>query len=827
MNKQNKKKDKEYYFSQKLLKKLKGIDQHPLTLVEAPSGFGKTTAVREYLTSHKSHAVQHWYTCLGETPTKAWKGICDMFSVIDDAVASILRKLEFPNEDTLVDIALSLRTLRCESETFLVIDNYQLLETNIPRRIINAFSTHGNDNLHIIFITQQLKRNDKITVHYANIYEINNKDLLFDKKDILNYFRIAGIRLTGEEQKTLHNSTEGWVLAIRLQMTNYQQIGTFAHTSDIEQLVKTAVWNLLSDEEKKCLLSVSVLDGFTIRQVQIMMDEDVLSENILRLIDENAFIRFLPEKDMYTLHSILLDFLRNRFYNHQPEGFQTLMLRRAGIACTYEGDYYAAARFYYEIQAYEAILSLPFDGTYLNNQKEKNVLDFITDLVYNCPEELFRKYPLTSVGFAFHLYMGGQRDPYIKLCNLITDMIHNSDGMSETEFKRIKGEFALLTSFDDYNDIKKMSEGHRTALEYLDGPSLFLIPDTPWTFGNISVLNMFWRKTGELERELDDMDKCMPIYSKIVQGHGVSANIVMRAEALLLQGADEAAEALCHKALYLARSKKQIVLALCSELLLARIAILRGDVDAYQVALDSLNGYTSSPVDRFVLRAVELCIMSLKLTLGETKGLADWIYDLESMKKVLYIHAIPYGHLLYSKILLIEKRYNELYGLSELMIGMAEGMHYLLPQVYHLIFLAIAKYRRGQCVESQESLVKALNIALPDKVYLPFAEYGKEILPLLELVRPAVSDIEGLDDVVALCGRQDIGMEAIKRQFSSQETALTPREREIALMAKDGLTVKQIAESLFISTNTVKSALKSIYDKLGVHSKVQLAKINF
>ncbi|MDY0235367.1 MAG: LuxR C-terminal-related transcriptional regulator [Gudongella sp.] len=827
MNKQNKKKNKEYYFSKRLLEKLERIDNHPLTLVEAPSGFGKTTAILEYLNSNKSHAVQHWYTCLGETPTKSWKGICDMFSVIDDAVASLLRKLEFPNEDTLVDIALSLRELRCERETFLVIDNYQLLKSEIPRRIINAFSTHDNANLHIIFITQQLKQNDKITVNYANIYQINNKDLLFDRKDIVIYFRMAGIRLTGEEQTILYSITEGWVLAIRLQMTNYKQVGTFARTSDIEQLVKMAVWNLLSDDEKKFLLLVSVLDGFTIRQVQIMMDEDILSENIVRLIDENVFIRFLPEKDMYTLHSVLLDYLRSRFYNHQPEGFQTIMLRRAGKACTFVGDYYAAAQFYYKIQDYEAILSLPFDGIYLNNQKERNVLDFITELVYNCPEELFRKYPLTSLGFAFNLYMGGKREPYTRLRSLVADMIQNSEGISETDFKRIKGEFALLTSFDDYNDIKKMSEGHRTALEYLNGPSLFLIPNTPWTFGNVSVLNMFWRETGELEKELDDMDKCMPIYSMIVQGHGVSANIVMRAEALLLKGADGAAEALCHKALYLARSKKQIVLCLCSELLLARIAILRGDVDAYQVALNSLNEYTAPTVDRFVLRALELCTMSLKLTLGETKELADWIYDLENMKKVLYINAIPYGHLLYGKILLIEKRYNELYGLSGLMIGMAEGMNYLLPQVYQLIFFAVAKYRQGQRVESQESLVKALNIALPDKIYLPFAEYGKEILPLLKSVHLEVSNRERLSDVILLCGRQNIGMEAIKRKFFYSKIVLTPREREIALMAKDGLTVKQIAESLFISTNTVKSALKIIYDKLGVHSKVQLTRLDF
>ncbi|MFA9422964.1 MAG: LuxR C-terminal-related transcriptional regulator, partial [Sedimentibacter sp.] len=142
-------------------------------------------------------------------------------------------------------------------------------------------------------------------------------------------------------------------------------------------------------------------------------------------------------------------------------------------------------------------------------------------------------------------------------------------------------------------------------------------------------------------------------------------------------------------------------------------------------------------------------------------------------------------------------------------------------------FFAVAKYRQGQYVESQESLVRALNIALPDKVYFPFAEYGKEMLPLLELVRPTSFNRERLEDVIALCRRQNIGMKAINRQIFPQNTVLTPREHEIALLAKDGLTVKQIADGLFISTNTVKSALRIIYDKLGVHSKVQLTKVDF
>jgi LuxR family maltose regulon positive regulatory protein len=40
---------KTYCFSDKLKRQLDQMPYYPLTIVEAPSGFGKTTAVREYL----------------------------------------------------------------------------------------------------------------------------------------------------------------------------------------------------------------------------------------------------------------------------------------------------------------------------------------------------------------------------------------------------------------------------------------------------------------------------------------------------------------------------------------------------------------------------------------------------------------------------------------------------------------------------------------------------------------------------------------------------------------------------------------------------------
>lgn len=51
---------------------------------------------------------------------------------------------------------------------------------------------------------------------------------------------------------------------------------------------------------------------------------------------------------------------------------------------------------------------------------------------------------------------------------------------------------------------------------------------------------------------------------------------------------------------------------------------------------------------------------------------------------------------------------------------------------------------------------------------------------------------------------------------------ITEREKEICTLLSQGLTNKQIAESLYISEGTVKNYISSIYDKTGIHDRAKL-----
>jgi DNA-binding NarL/FixJ family response regulator len=55
--------------------------------------------------------------------------------------------------------------------------------------------------------------------------------------------------------------------------------------------------------------------------------------------------------------------------------------------------------------------------------------------------------------------------------------------------------------------------------------------------------------------------------------------------------------------------------------------------------------------------------------------------------------------------------------------------------------------------------------------------------------------------------------------------ALTRREQQVAALVSDGLTNRQIANQLFVTEKTVEMHLANIFIKLGVSSRVAVARV--
>ena len=817
-----------YFIPEKLSKQLSLIMEFPLTIVEAPSGFGKTTAVREYLNENlPEDSCQYWYTCHGEPGNVAWMGICELFSNVSIEVAEVLRNLNMATMENLFQIASHLRGISCESETYLVIDNYQLVDCKVPRELISVFSMHGNLKLHIIFITQQLDVQQSFSIHNGMIHTITADSFFFDRESTNGLFRMQGIRLTQEELETLFVSTEGWVSAIHLQLIHYQETGSFEFNSGIEHLVEMVIWNKLTQEEKEFMLSVSILDGFQARQAAIMLGEETLPESMEELLKTNHFINYDPNKALYIMHSILQDYLRNRFCYMQTEEYQNKIYRKAGDSCAAISQYFSAAKFYYKIKDFKMIISLNFTLEYLKEYREEYDPCQMAEILMACSDEELCRYPLTMIVFAYAGFARGQMDVVNRLCALLEQIVQERKGLTDEELRELEGEYELLQVVCGSKHFADMQKHINAAWNLLNRKSSIFKQDLPWAFSDTSMLNTFWKEVGELKQQLEQAEETLPIYMKLTGGHSAGSVSLMHAEALFMAGKEKEAEIYCHKAFYEARSYQQTCVCVSGEMLLARMAVLKGNVEAFLTAIRNIQGYALEFSSLQVQRMVEHCLSFLSLLVGVRDWIAPWFSDLGQIKKIVYAPVVSHAMVLHLKLLLLEKRYKEFFALCELALEQgSEHEESAQPPMHRLcllLLMATAKRDNDEQLQAQQYLREALQLAAKDEIYMPFAQRpGMEDF-LSELVICGTGDGENgvekekIETIKALCKCHQNGVRAIRKGILQQKSPLTLREREIAQLARERLSAKEIGDQLYISEMTVRTTLRNVYPKFHVH----------
>jgi LuxR family maltose regulon positive regulatory protein len=140
-----------------------------------------------------------------------------------------------------------------------------------------------------------------------------------------------------------------------------------------------------------------------------------------------------------------------------------------------------------------------------------------------------------------------------------------------------------------------------------------------------------------------------------------------------------------------------------------------------------------------------------------------------------------------------------------------------------LILQAIAMREWGQMDEALAPLSRALRLAEPENVARPFVDEGRPMRELL--TRMLDRQQEGISAgflrqlLAALAGEAGSDTEALPKAAERPIEPLSERELEVLRLLPTHLTRQEIADQLFISVNTVRFHLKSIYSKLDVHSR--------
>ena len=120
---------------------------YPLTIVEAPIGYGKTTAVREFLAAKGVPVI--WASLFSEsdTPEAFWGRLAMEVSRLDETAGNRLKSLGAPADAPQIAAILTiLNDLDYEKNTTLVVDDFHLAKgmrvTGLVRRFVLEMPGH-------------------------------------------------------------------------------------------------------------------------------------------------------------------------------------------------------------------------------------------------------------------------------------------------------------------------------------------------------------------------------------------------------------------------------------------------------------------------------------------------------------------------------------------------------------------------------------------------------------------------------------------------------------------------------------------------------------
>jgi LuxR family maltose regulon positive regulatory protein len=157
-----------------------------------------------------------------------------------------------------------------------------------------------------------------------------------------------------------------------------------------------------------------------------------------------------------------------------------------------------------------------------------------------------------------------------------------------------------------------------------------------------------------------------------------------------------------------------------------------------------------------------------------------------------------------------------------------------------LLLQSLIYQKQSQSDQALSTLARAITLSEPGGFIRPFLDLGTEMAGLLVRLSQRGVALEYISQILAAFRVSDDGRQTkdengsvIGRRVSAPASSvvdgrslelvepLTPRELDVLALLAQGLTNKEIAESLVISHGTVRQHAYNLYQKLQVNSRQQ------
>ncbi len=838
---------------------LRGAVIVPLTLVSAPPGSGKTTAVLAALRAlqstsdvalawlgldeHDNETVRFWRYVLTALQTDA--ADLPLTSAVQLAAAQ-------PPLISAVLAELLNHIAGYPRQVLLVLDDYHLIHQPDIHHGLGFLLEHAPANLHLLLLT---RADPPLPLHRlrarGQLLEVRAADLRFDLAEAAAFLNgVMALALSADEVASLAERTEGW--AAGLQLAGLALQGAPEHSAPqhtlIERLAQSNRYILeyLAEEVlaqqtaqmQTFLLQTSILDRLCAALCDAVTGGQDSAALLDTLVQRNLFVypagAAHPDsggRRWFRYHPLFADLLRGLLSQQQPSQPARLHQRAAGW---YEQAGAVEPAIEHALAAEDYTHAGRLLDTHARQMAMEGRLFTVERWLSRLPQSRRALLPGANLAFAWALLLRGRYaeiPPYIEQAEAavsagdralqaeahalragLADALGQPDeGVRQARlalahvppenlFTRAAAQVALAGALRVRGETDAAIAAYEQALPLCHAAGLTM-PELLCR----AQLGMLWIAGGRLRRA---EGVTRPVLDAPFLHPAGSAVLGALSDVLIEWNRLDAATAHLQQALTLAQQSGHNAALVTCLALRVRLCRIQQDYAGAQAALDTARAQVHQGVPGWV--ALLLTHEQARLWLDQSA--LDRVEHLLAQAETQMAAQAAGGYfgellpLLRARLLLRREQAGEAQAVLDAVLQSAQAGGRQGRVLEALLLRALAFAARHDAAAAERDLLDALELAAPEGYVRVFVDEGA---PLAGLLAPVSGD--HADYVRALLAAFPPGE---RLPAPTLPDALTERELDVLRLMARGLTYQDIADTLVISINTVRHHVKGIYSKL-------------
>ncbi|MFB4168334.1 LuxR C-terminal-related transcriptional regulator [Virgibacillus sp. JSM 102003] len=794
------------------------------TLITAPAGYGKTTAIVQWLNSRKLLSVWTSFDKPVDNPTEflqiVMASIQANFPEIKDGSFQTVN-LDLNSIEAVLEPLISTLSL-LKSPVVLVFDDYHNIEHPWIHAAVEYLITNVPVHIHLVLSSRE---KTPFSLHYLRldrqVCELDMNGIRLNYEEFQDYCSLLDLQLSLDEVNLLEKRTEGWITGVNLAylskncpLSVKHLDGTYKFIS--EYFVKQ-VLDKLPDSLQIFVLRASVLDDFTTPLCAAVTGFDNAENLIQELWNRNIFIDVLDNEKWFRFHPLFQEAMQYFLQRNHGESIKSLY-KKATEWTGQHGFHQKATE--YALRGEHFNLAIKWLLRCAPNLLRKRELLFLNKWINRFPLE-FREEncDLLLIHAWIHALSEDLDGADKKLAEALV-LMEQTDSKTIDQYAEIlaiQGYMAIIRHEPQkaFHSLTKAANKMLTVSRYLqagvdfNGVEAFVIRGPLGASGKLKSTHELYTNLRNLLRQ---------------RGLAVVAyGSIILAEIHYEWCEWDQVRYFINRGKEISVKNQMIGVLVPVYFLQAKYNISKGETGAaWNVILNLENQLKQMDPPQHWFAVTEAFKTRLYIKERKIDEVDDWLNNVSAVYRSDPFPESPlnaFQNITKVRALIMKGKYESAKTLLNNQKNYVEMKVRIGDLIEVFILESIIHYLQNNLQKSVISMEQAINLAEPELYLRIFLDEGKVTATILNEIHQS-NPTTYTKKLLTLYEQEEI-YHTPESQELPEQSLLTKREMELLQLVKSGMKNKEIAGKLYISLGSVKVYLTQIYNKLDVNNRTK------